>query len=290
MPLQKRTYLYSLSTFIIFLILLSVLYNISNIDSTKNKVLLDSIAQNASASEPLVGSSPDSLTILMYHELSEDDAITKNDFSIPFKNFKDQMHFLKLNQYSTLSLDELYQFLEFKTPLPKKSVVITFDDGYRNVYRLAYPLLKELNYSAAAFLIVSSIAGTKDIAEKSNRITLDEINKIKDVFDIGSHTYNMHNMRNGKSLLLTESLTSVFYDVSTSKTLLNTKYFAYPYGQFNVDIIKQLAAAGYTLAFSTRPGIVFSHCNHYEIPRINVSPTMTIEQFSKVVCNRTTIQ
>lgn len=79
--------------------------------------------------------------VLMYHSITNERG---NELELSKELFQVQMSFLKDKNYTTLSLDELYDFLVFNKPVPEKSVIITFDDGYVDNYLNAYPILKNI--------------------------------------------------------------------------------------------------------------------------------------------------
>ena len=67
--------------------------------------------------------------------------------------FEEQLNFLSKNNYQTLTADELYDCIKGKYRVPERSILLTFDDGWKNVYTYAYPLLKKYNMKAVCFLI-----------------------------------------------------------------------------------------------------------------------------------------
>ena len=76
----------------------------------------------------------------MYHSISYEKG---NILRVSKENFRKQMKYLKDNNYTTLTLDELYNYMKTGKIVPKKPIVITFDDGYKDNYTNAYPILKE---------------------------------------------------------------------------------------------------------------------------------------------------
>jgi peptidoglycan/xylan/chitin deacetylase (PgdA/CDA1 family) len=58
-------------------------------------------------------------------------------------DFEAQMRFLRENGYRVIPLEDLFEFLQFRRQIPARSVVITFDDGWRSVYDIAWPILKK---------------------------------------------------------------------------------------------------------------------------------------------------
>lgn len=98
--------------------------------------------------------------VLMYHYVSEppeDADIYRQDLSVTPENFRAQMQYLADEGYSVISLYDLNRALRWGTPLPPRPVVLTFDDGYRDAYENAFPVLKEFGYTATFFVITSRL-------------------------------------------------------------------------------------------------------------------------------------
>jgi len=70
----------------------------------------------------------------------------------PTSVFDQQMRYLKDNHYRVISLNELLDFLNYRHAIPKRSVLITIDDGYRSAYDIAYPILKKYGFKATLFI------------------------------------------------------------------------------------------------------------------------------------------
>ena len=90
-----------------------------------------------------------SIPILTYHRFAEN---CSSPMCMPKNTFKLQMRYLKENGYHVITAEELLAFLEYRQGLPQKSVLITMDDGYRSVYNVAYPILKEYGFPATLFI------------------------------------------------------------------------------------------------------------------------------------------
>lgn len=118
----------------------------------------------------------------MYHSIDYEKG---NELRVPKEQFKEQMKYLKDNGYTTLTLNELYNFLEKNKPIPEKSIVITLDDGYVDNYTNAYPILKELGFNATVFVITSNIDKDKRTLTSKQIKEMDEAG-----IQIASHTYN----------------------------------------------------------------------------------------------------
>ena len=135
------------------------------------------------------------VVILMYHSLLKDPA-RHGKYVVSPDLFESDLKYLKEHGYSFVGIQELIDFVYSGAPLPKKSVVITFDDGYYNNYLYAYPLLEKYD----AKMVISVIGKYTDLydGEKPNayysHVTWDMINEMlaSGRVEIGNHTYSMH--------------------------------------------------------------------------------------------------
>lgn len=90
--------------------------------------------------------------VLMYHHVSPSPGLV----TMTPENFRAQMHWLAGHGYTTIGCDDLARFLAGE-PLPEKSVLLTFDDGYLDNYVFAHPILAEFGLQAALFIITGRI-------------------------------------------------------------------------------------------------------------------------------------
>lgn len=132
--------------------------------------------------------------ILMYHDIRKSG---DNADIISYENFERQIRFLKEEGYNTVDFNDLYNYVNKGVELPNKPILITFDDGYKSNYNLAYPLLKELNYKATIYPIGFSIGKDKykDTNEKIiPHFSIDEAREMYEsgLIDFGSHSFDMH--------------------------------------------------------------------------------------------------
>ena len=99
----------------------------------------------------------DKVTVLMYHQIIPKKHLKKTHFTdtgelvdmvITLEDFTEQMNYLKKENYTVLSLKEFEHFMVNQKKVPAKSILITFDDGYKNVFEFAYPVLKKHGFYA----------------------------------------------------------------------------------------------------------------------------------------------
>ncbi len=197
------------------------------------------------------GSGAARVPILVYHHVGPlHPMATPNlkSFSISEKMFEKHLAYLQTKGYSTISFEQLNNHLKHNANLPKKSVIITFDDAWENQYTYALPLLKKYNFSATFFI------PTKNIGHR-HILTWDQIKKLDRAgMKIGSHTethpfLNKITEEEGKKEII-ESKKIIEYNLG--KTIYD---FAYPYGQYNDRVIKMVEDAGYRSARTTDLGV-----------------------------------
>lgn len=205
--------------------------------------------------------------ILMYHSLSPE-ARKENRLSVSVKTFERQMRFLKERKYNVLPLEELAALIRDNKKIPAHTVAITFDDGYKNNYTYALPILKKYNLAATIFIITDEVG-----RQQNDRLSWEEIKIMKDsgLIFIGSHALGPEPFINIKS----ES--EIRRQVFESKKILEEKLgcsvavFSYPEGRFNAKITQLVKDAGYQFAVATNPGKKIRNKDIYALKRLRVS-------------------
>lgn len=200
--------------------------------------------------------------IMMYHRVSLEDESPANTVSP--KVFARQMDFLKRNGYQVITLEELVAGIKAGKKFSHKTVVITFDDGYKDNYKNAFPVLKKYHFPATIFLI-SDMVGVSP-----NLLTWDQIKEM-DHYGItfGSHTRN-------HVYLPEETEEELKDEIVGSKRVLEehlgkpVHYFSYPSGGFSEPIKFLTAMAGYQAAVSTNRGGRYN-IDLYELNRIRIN-------------------
>ncbi|NLX62794.1 MAG: polysaccharide deacetylase family protein [Tissierellia bacterium] len=231
------------------------------------------------------------IPVFLYHHILPQEYIEKynwtdNNSVLSVEAFKEQMDFLYENGFYTATLDELKAFLDGEITLPKKTVVLTFDDGYLSNVIYAYPIMKEYNFRATIFIHGHRADGEQVPFDPSTTQTISiyEAYKYRDVFDYGSHTYNLHYINENKEkALLASEREVIIEDLLKSKELMDTVYFAYPYGAYNEETIEYLKETGYEMAFTIEKEYVTNNSDKYRLPRFTVGPkTMTLGLFVQI--------
>ena len=205
------------------------------------------------------------LPVLMYHFFYDKNEREPQDGNwIEINDFEHQIKYLSENDYYFPTWEEVENYIDGKTELPEKSVVITVDDGDPSFFELGVPIIQKYNVKATSFVVAYWYG---DVAQnKENNISYQ------------SHSYDMHKGgSNGKGVMLSWSYEKMVEDLKTSQDVLGgANIFCYPFGQYNELDKKALKDTGFKLAFTTQGGRVKKGASKYELPRVRISGTTSI--------------
>ncbi|MBI4773669.1 MAG: polysaccharide deacetylase family protein [Deltaproteobacteria bacterium] len=187
--------------------------------------------------------------ILYYHRVDEGLHPTKG---VSPSAFAEQMRWLSIRGYQTISFRELAAFFDEQGVLPPKPVMVTFDDGYLDNYRVAAPILKQNGLTATIFLVSdfigersSWISDPDQVVPLMNRDQVRELHK--EGFSFGSHTCR-------HSCLVRVPPESAREEIFRSKqdieNVLQAEVdgFCYPYGDYDESSVEMVRDAGYKAA------------------------------------------
>jgi peptidoglycan/xylan/chitin deacetylase (PgdA/CDA1 family) len=217
--------------------------------------------------------------ILVYHDVAPQ---AKGRMVISAKGFEEQMRYLKAHGYRVINLKEFVEFVSLQRQLPKKSVLITFDDGYRSFTRYAYTILKELGFSATLFIY------TDYIGAGGNAFTWPELKKLSDEgFPVQAHSKSHGDMVRASGEPAGEYEKRLEAELVQPKALFQ-KYLgyapdilAYPYGRQDDTVARRTKDRGYSAAFTVRRQGSQSFVDPYRIHRIQIYPEMSMDGFVK---------
>lgn len=223
------------------------------------------------------------LRVLLYHSIT-DEAI-KNDWeenTVSRDLFQKQMEYLADNKYNVVSAYRASEYLLKKQEIPPRTVVITFDDGYKDNYINAWPVLKKYNFCATIFLTVNFL---RNIPDNSEYLSYQEIGDMKNakIIDFGCHGLS----HKALTLLSDEELGN---EINLAKkkteeiTGTNINLFAYPFGHsksYNKKVINKLKSAGFKGAFISTPGGNNLKTDPFLIQRDSISWAGGLHEFKK---------
>lgn len=185
--------------------------------------------------------------ILMYHQVDDHPPLKQLRFTVLPSVFEQQISFLLDQGYTFVTVNTALELFTASSTPPDKTLVLTFDDGYRSFYTHVFPILKKYNIPATEYVI------TQDIG-KHGSLTWSMLRELENsgLVEIGSHTVNHLSL---KSI----SEDKQRYQLSESRTLLEKELHvpittvAYPFGLYNEatkEIAEQLGYKGAVSIFS----------------------------------------
>jgi len=244
--------------------------------------------------------------ILTYHCVSE----FPKEREIPYDNvpphlFRAHMHLLKKEHFNIISLSELADVLEANKIIPPRTIIVTFDDGYKNNYLNAFQVLEEVGFKATFFVIAAGFGINEPFKhllwdeaarnhyrkDPGSRIPMDaqELRKLREHgHEIGSHGMTHRSIGN---LSHTEGMEEIVRSRETLEKAVGdpVTFFAYPFGarsynDFNQRTSNMLRQAGYRAACTGEIGAVTHGTSRYELVRIPVRETDSPYRFRQKLC------
>jgi peptidoglycan/xylan/chitin deacetylase (PgdA/CDA1 family) len=211
------------------------------------------------------------IPVLMYHQIHDDGDVSATPYTTSAADFVSQLQALCDEGFHTQSLREL-----LKGEPDKKSVVITFDDGYIDNYALAFPALRRLQLKATFFVIVSRIG-------QPGYMTWAHLREMqKHGMEIHSHTLTHPHL---ETLPAEAIRTELFASRSILEHELATSidFVSFPNGSYNDVVVQAAAEAGYAGSCTSDFGYFSPATTPYCIPRIAVRRHHGLSDFRKIV-------
>jgi biofilm PGA synthesis lipoprotein PgaB len=223
--------------------------------------------------------------ILCYHDV-ETKANVSSQYDTSVELFKQQMKFLKEQNYKVVPLSAIADWVKSGTPLPAKAIGICFDDNYMGVYKYAYPILKKYKFPATVFVhtrYVGVMTAKDHPTWKQLQEMEDSADPVRGIMDIGSHTVN-------HTSLATVSIESARWEITESLKALQThlkkkpnRYFAYPNVSYNDAVVAEVEKSGFAAGFYGVEGPVDPKESLFKIRRIHISEVSNLEWFKKAI-------
>ena len=219
--------------------------------------------------------------ILMYHYISTPPANADRyrlDLSVSPENFEAQLNYLAENGYKTISLYDLHANLSSGAPLPPKPIVLTFDDGYRDAYIQAFPLLRKYGM-VGTFFVVSDFANS----DNPGYMRWPEIQEMSNAgMSIESHSRSHIDLRNRDYQKLGwETLGPL--EAIEHYTGKRPRFFCYPFGRYDANVIKVLRTEYMLGAVTTAHGSTHKLKDAFEWDRVRIHGDTTLAQFGVLV-------
>jgi peptidoglycan/xylan/chitin deacetylase (PgdA/CDA1 family) len=218
-----------------------------------------------------------SLPILMYHYIRPAPSMRTDllgyRLSVTPENFALQMDWLYAHGYHAVNFNDVRAYFAGQVPLPAKPVIITLDDGYRDLYTSAYPILMAHRFTAVAY-IVTSFVDQQPYVTAGQVVEMDRAG-----IEIASHTIN-HASLAGRASFASDMVQLVqsrqWLEHLVGHPVLD---FAYPSGQFNAVAVAAVRSAGYYSAVTEITSTVHSEADRYTWTRVRVGGGESMSDF-----------
>jgi len=209
--------------------------------------------------------------VLNYHFFYDETSEACNEsICLEVKDFEAQLKYLNDNGYKTLTMSEYVDWYNGKIELPKKSVLLTIDDGAFGTDTHLPRLLNKYQANATLFLITAWWPKEKYVSP---------------YLEIESHGHDVHRLGTcGSARITCLSHNEIIEDLNKSVELLNTKKsFCYPFYAYNNTAIKAIEAAGFEVAFAGGGYNSTRNSFRYTLPRYPIYINTSLSQFISMV-------
>ncbi len=216
----------------------------------------------------------------MYHHIEDQPAGASRDaqqLTVSPQAFREQMAYLRDHGYHTIGFADLVDAFAGNTALPANPVIITFDDGWADIYQVAYPILRDHALAATFFI------STNWIENLDGTVSWAQIEEMAaGGMEFGSHSVTHPYLTTAEPRLLTLELTE-------SKAALEDSVhapviaLAYPFGLYDDAVIAAARAAGYRAACTIETGAEAKAGALMTLPRLWVYGWTDLEDFARLL-------
>ena len=229
---------------------------------------------------------PRAIKGLLYHRIIDDASASRAHWScIPIEQFRRQVELLDRWGFTAITLQDYQLFQRGELDLPAKPVILTFDDGYLDTYRYAFPILRQFGMRAVVFVLGDRRIKTnywdknRGIPEAPLMEDAQILEMYQEGFEIGAHSMSHIDLTR-----LPED--KVWEEISRSRILLEillngaVQSFSYPYGTVNAITKRMVQHAGYTAACGVATGPAAFGRDSLEIRRLTITSSIGVTGFA----------
>ena len=214
---------------------------------------------------------PCSVPILMYHDVGE---TANSAWCVPIETFRAQMISLREQGFKTILPSDISAHFGWGKPLPRKPVIITFDDGYFSNLTVIEPILQANGLRAVIYLITGQVAETEaDRREYEGKKCL-AWPEVAAMQKRGNFVFGGHSQSHGNMAASEKPLPDIAGCLKQLKLHGIRKPFAfcYPFGQYNQNTIKAVQEAGFQTAVVCEDAVasIGPATNLFALPRVSV--------------------
>jgi peptidoglycan/xylan/chitin deacetylase (PgdA/CDA1 family) len=219
--------------------------------------------------------------ILMYHYLSTPPAdanIYRRDLSVAPELFAQHLERIQLEGYTTTSLYDLLLHLTQGAALPPHPVILTFDDGYRDNYEYAFPLLVKHRMQATFFVVTDFID-----EQRSEYLTWDMVREMYSAgMSIESHGRNHASLQDrDDDYLIWQALGSL--ETIQFELGVRPHFVSYPAGEYDQRTIDIFRSAHFWAGLTTKQGATHTGDDLFQLHRVRVRGSTTPDELARLL-------
>jgi peptidoglycan/xylan/chitin deacetylase (PgdA/CDA1 family) len=219
------------------------------------------------------------IPVLMYHHilrLDEEASKGQRTWTVSPEAFASQMVYLAEHDWQSITPTELAAYLKEGAPLPPRPIIISLDDGYKEVYTTALPVFMRTGLRPVLFIV-------PDYLGYGAYLNWSQLRKLVSVgFAVGSHGQDHSDLRGADDAELQRQ-------VGDSRALLAEELdtsidaFCYPFGSYDDRTLAALETHHYLTAFTLNPSFFQSAAEPYRLSRLRVTYDMSLEEFVELL-------
>jgi peptidoglycan/xylan/chitin deacetylase (PgdA/CDA1 family) len=207
--------------------------------------------------------------IFVYHRFGDNRYPTTNT---TIKELKKEFEYFKQHNYKVVSLQKIISKINKKEEIPSNWIALTIDDGYKSFYTNGLKLFKQYNYPFSLYVYV------KATDKKYNDfMTWKQLKEISKYGEIGLHSYSHAHLTHLSNKNIYQD-TKKAYEIFTKKLGFTPKSYAYPYGEYNNKVQKQISQFNFNAILTQDTSSVTTATKTYKIPRIALVGKVNIEK------------
>ncbi len=227
--------------------------------------------------------------VLMYHSVSDAPAAPTRALSVRPAMFAAQIRYLRRQGFDGLTFGELCQRRLSRQPIPARSLVLTFDDGYADLIEEALPILIEQGFPATVFVTTGWLSGAARYATGTppgRMLSWGHLAQLSSAgVEIGAHSHSHAQLDQ-----ISEPRLRV--ELASSRRLLEDRLghpvrsLAYPYGYSNKRVRAVARQLGYLQAAVVANAVAAPACDPFSVPRLTIRRSTSLAAFARVVHQR----
>lgn len=216
------------------------------------------------------------LPIVMYHHigpLPPNPDVFRRDLTVSPELFEKTLDYIAENDIQTVTMADLFEHFAGGTPLPKKAIILTFDDGYDDNYIYAFQALKARGMVGTFFI-------STDFTEHPEYMTWDQVAEMSAAgMEIAAHSTNHADFTTLSAKELRRQLVEPKTELEKC-TGIPVRFMAYPAGKYNATVMAATRAAGYEAAVTVKHGTHHTPAGAFELPRVRAHGADTLAQIT----------